>query len=697
MATQRVDIVITSSGTVQVTKDIEDIGRASENSAGGVDILKGALAAIVSAQTFNAFANLTSAFTDYNSRVAQATDGSLSASDAMGRLYDMAQRTYSTFDNTAEIFLQNSEALKGLGLSTKQQLDYTEALNNALVVSGTKGERAEAVIQALSDSMALGSLEGQQLQTVLKGSSEVTALLAKELGTTADKLLIAGRNGEITSGIIYNSLVRNFDLLQQKAEDMPATIEDGMARIKNALFYTIGLWDQNAQISSTFASVLVTVSDNMKILLVAISPVAVALSALAVQIIGTQVINGFNAMMLAITQTGKALLGLYSIILANPLTALVVAAAAAFAAIISYTVGWEQALQSVINAINTASQLLKGFLSIFGATFSNGQWEIKVTGEELINGIKTSIDEGKRKLYDGITSGADAGGETFKRKMKEGGADAAAEWRKQNEAWQEEQQKRAIARYEEMNGKAVKIWGDKLIEGGKYIYNEIDGSIRKAAPELKKNIEEGGINAGKAIGTEMEKAGNNITYNLSSTMSDILVGFTAFNTELLSTMNMITRYLNATIDKIMAEANKLNAEAAKLKQEANKIRQDTYGSGGSGGGGGGGSGGGGGGVTVSKSPTHDSILASYYAEQEKLQARKDAQMAPSGKVYQAAGGGGTSYGAPAGQAANVNVGITNVVDPSATLSAIDTQAGHNQILNVIATNREQVQSILGWA
>jgi len=44
------------------------------------------------------------------------------------RLSEMARRTYSSLNQTAESYLGNSQALTALGYSTEQQLDLVESL-----------------------------------------------------------------------------------------------------------------------------------------------------------------------------------------------------------------------------------------------------------------------------------------------------------------------------------------------------------------------------------------------------------------------------------------------------------------------------------------------------------------------------------------------------------------------------------------
>ncbi|WP_446706556.1 tape measure protein, partial [Aeromonas veronii] len=68
---------------------------------------------------------LTNVWTDLKSRVDLAAGSVEKGTDVMGRLGEMASRTYSSLEQTAESYLLNARTLTELGYSTKTQLDYT--------------------------------------------------------------------------------------------------------------------------------------------------------------------------------------------------------------------------------------------------------------------------------------------------------------------------------------------------------------------------------------------------------------------------------------------------------------------------------------------------------------------------------------------------------------------------------------------
>ncbi|MEO1960063.1 MAG: tape measure protein, partial [Paracoccus sp. (in: a-proteobacteria)] len=151
-----------------------------------------------------------------------------------------------------------------MGLSTTESLDFTEALNNAMVVSGARAERAASVQNALSKAMALGVLSGDDLNTIIQSGGRLAELLAEELGSTVSGLRQLGSDGRITGDVIRNALLGNLTRLREEADSMPATIGDTFTLIGNAALRMVGTWDRMMGTSSAVADVLIMVADNLE-------------------------------------------------------------------------------------------------------------------------------------------------------------------------------------------------------------------------------------------------------------------------------------------------------------------------------------------------------------------------------------------------------------------------------------------------
>lgn len=213
--------------------------------------------------SLNELRQLADAWTDLTSRVNVAVGGQEKGAAVMARISQIARRTYSDIGQTTDAFVANNQALKDLGYSTQTQLDYTEALNNALVVSGAKGQRAESVMEALSKAMALGGLRGQNLNTVIGTGGRVAQALADGLGVTISDLRKLATQGKLTGDVIVKALTGQLQKLREEADSMPATMGDAFILLKNSLTEYVGKMSEASGVIATFANGIIAAADNI--------------------------------------------------------------------------------------------------------------------------------------------------------------------------------------------------------------------------------------------------------------------------------------------------------------------------------------------------------------------------------------------------------------------------------------------------
>lgn len=265
------DILRLRTSMVALGRSVQQVGRNFSFLGGAVGQFAGVLATAFSAQ---AFVDITTAWTDLNSRIKLATGSAEEGAATMQRLAEIARRTYSPLQTTAEVFADNALVLNDLGISTQKQLDLQESLNNALVVSGSRGDRARRVQEAFTKAMGLGVLRGDELNAILEAGGRVAQLLAQHFGVTSGELRKLGEQGLITSKVFQDVLLENMGTLRREAEEMPATISDGFILIQNALLTYIGTADQGAGVSSAIAAALISIADNIHIVVPALLTLA---------------------------------------------------------------------------------------------------------------------------------------------------------------------------------------------------------------------------------------------------------------------------------------------------------------------------------------------------------------------------------------------------------------------------------------
>ena len=245
----------------------------------------GAFAALTAGIGISEIVSITGRFTDLNSRLRNATGSAENADKAFQAISDTAKRTYSDLEATAEVFIRNSMAMNELGYTTNEQIKVSEALNNAIAVSGARGQQAAAGLDAFAKAIAQGKLQGDQFDTIISNTPRVLKALADGLGVSTGELRKMVTEGKLTSDVMLPALISQMDKLRAEADGMAATLPDAFIRLKNALFESIGVFDANLKISETLAGALLVVADNVELLVGALGALAIAASALLIPLL----------------------------------------------------------------------------------------------------------------------------------------------------------------------------------------------------------------------------------------------------------------------------------------------------------------------------------------------------------------------------------------------------------------------------
>ncbi|MCE8020177.1 tape measure protein [Halomonas sp. MCCC 1A11036] len=237
------------------------ITQGVKNTVSALGPLGGIVASAFSVRQLTRYAD---GWSDLNARVFNVTKDVGLAEETMRRISDTARVTYSNLDQTAEAFLNNATTLTELGFSTERQLDLSDALNNALVISATKGQQAQSVMMALSRAFALGELRGDNFNSVIQNGGRIVEALADGLGVTTLELRKLASDGVLTTERVVNALTSQMEQLRKEAEEMPATIGDGFTLLGNATQELVGTFDRSFGVSEGIAGILVSTADTMR-------------------------------------------------------------------------------------------------------------------------------------------------------------------------------------------------------------------------------------------------------------------------------------------------------------------------------------------------------------------------------------------------------------------------------------------------
>lgn len=208
--------------------------------------------------------NYTTSWTDLNSRLINATGSQQAATKAMDAISKSANTTFSSLEATAEVFVRNSLALNELGYSTDQQIAVTAALNNAIAISGARGQKAASALDAMAQAMSRGKLEGGDYNRIMESSPQIVQALADGLGVTTGEFRRMITEGKITTSVMIPALIKEMGNLEAKAKAMPATISDAFILLNNSIFKFVGETDKAMKVSESLANIFVSLAQTIE-------------------------------------------------------------------------------------------------------------------------------------------------------------------------------------------------------------------------------------------------------------------------------------------------------------------------------------------------------------------------------------------------------------------------------------------------
>ncbi len=274
-------------------KSLNNLDKSSKNASNGLGNLGstakfavGAFSALTAAIGIRQIVDLSGRYTDLNSRLINATGSSKNAADAFNAISASARRTFSNLETTADVFVRNSMVLNELGLSTKDQIKVSEALNNAMAISGSRGEQASNALNAFANSLAKGKLDTEAFNSLAAQSPRVIKALGDGLGVTTIELRKMAGEGKLTAEVVIPALTSQLGKLKTEAEAMPPTIADAFIVLQNKLLESTGSIDKSlGGITGKIAEFIVAVADNTPVLIGAIAGLGVAVAALLIPLI----------------------------------------------------------------------------------------------------------------------------------------------------------------------------------------------------------------------------------------------------------------------------------------------------------------------------------------------------------------------------------------------------------------------------
>lgn len=277
-----------------------------------------------------------------------STGSAVTAGQAYDQLYGMAQRARVGFADLTGVYTTFNKAGRDVGLTQDRIMRVTEAVANAMTVSGGSAQSMKDALVQLAQGLGSGVLRGDELNSVIEQTPRLAQALAQGLGVSTGELKKLGEAGALTAEKVLGALEKAAPQLAQEVKGSTVTVGQAFTVLSNSTLKFVGEADQASGASRALAGVIVTVAEAVTAMGRVMREHEGTVQAFMGALAGVAVVGGVMALGRALAMLPAALAGIGAMLAAHPAVAALLgvgAAVGAVASVVSNKAGSVQALR----------------------------------------------------------------------------------------------------------------------------------------------------------------------------------------------------------------------------------------------------------------------------------------------------------------------------------------------------------------
>lgn len=243
------------------------------------------LAGVASLAGFaKSFIDTADAVNSLNARIKLATKSAQEFTAAKAEIVAIAQRTGQSLESVGTLYAKVADAMRQLGKSQKDTLQFTEATAQAMRLSGGSAASAEAGITQLSQALSSGVLRGDEFNSIMENSPRLAQAMADGLGVPKGALRAMAEEGKLTADIVTQAIISQKDALGGEFAQLPVTVGQAFTKLNNAFILWVDNVNASTGITGKFAAAIDALAKNLdRVMSAAGTLAAIALPALALR------------------------------------------------------------------------------------------------------------------------------------------------------------------------------------------------------------------------------------------------------------------------------------------------------------------------------------------------------------------------------------------------------------------------------
>ena len=212
----KVDVANATFATQNITNNINKTTAAAKRATTGLKktqstamelnkTLRHVFGVFAIKETLMGIVHITDAYTVLTNKLRVVSKNTTDFNKVTQATFDIANKTRSSWEATVQTYQRLAFAVKEIGASQKEMLDFTLALNQAVIIGGATSMEARAGLTQLSQGMQSGTLRGDELRSVLEQLPVVADVIANHMGITRGELRKFGSEGKISAKIVMDA------------------------------------------------------------------------------------------------------------------------------------------------------------------------------------------------------------------------------------------------------------------------------------------------------------------------------------------------------------------------------------------------------------------------------------------------------------------------------------------------------------
>ena len=204
------------------------------------------------------------AFKTLEARIKLATGEGAAFVTGFEGVKEIANETFSSIENTGELFANISKSSEELNLAQKDVLGVTRTINEAIKLSGGSAASAEAAIIQLNQGLGSSVLRGDEFNSIMEQAPRLAQAMADGLGVTRGELRAMAADGKLTSDVVIASIQSQSQAITDEFGSLPTTVGDSLQVLKNKLFNFVGEIDGSLNQTSKLAEAIGYIGNSLE-------------------------------------------------------------------------------------------------------------------------------------------------------------------------------------------------------------------------------------------------------------------------------------------------------------------------------------------------------------------------------------------------------------------------------------------------